>query len=502
MSKISFLFFFIFNINSISNYIILPIETLPKENYIEYPPKDPIKEVIFSEYYTSIFSELYIGTKSQKVPILIEPRTNDYLITSIHQMENNISDYYLNKTIFNFSPNFLNNYDFFDENKTSSISCDYCEERKKNIKDIPVSQVSCPAKDIFSFNQGKEKIKLYFELGKNIKDNITGIIGLGLYDAFFRKTSSFLYILNQNNITKNNFWFFDFDKNPENKGKKGRLYIGALLDEIYKNKYDRKDLVFANANQGYSYYKVNFDKIYVKIFSYEYDLDEAFCELVYDTNIIIANSKYKKYFELNLNELMKQQKCFNEKFLGQNNFYNNKNNLIFYYCKNEKDIKEKLYDIILPINFYSSEFNYTFEINIKDILIETNDFIYFKILFEEKNLNYWVLGKIFTLKYKFIFNPELKKVGFYPRLKDNNPDKNSAIIDDNSSKNKTLLQILIIIPCSIGLIILGIIVGKKIYGIKKSKKAYELNDDYEYLAKDKNEEDGENKNNFCKNEIN
>ena len=225
MSKKIFLFFLIFNLDSIRNYIVLPIETLPKENYLEYPPKDSIKEVIFSEYYSSIFTQLYIGTESQKVPLLIEPRTNDYLITSIHPTENNISEYYLNKTIFNFSPNFLNNYDFFDENKSSSITCDYCEERKKGIKDIPVSQVSCPAKDIFYFNQEKENIQLYFELAKNIKDNITGILGLGLYDAFYRRTSSFLYILNENNITNNNFWFFDFDVNQE---KKGKLYIGAL----------------------------------------------------------------------------------------------------------------------------------------------------------------------------------------------------------------------------------------------------------------------------------
>ena len=99
MSKKIFLFFLIFNLDSIRNYIVLPIETLPKENYLEYPPKDSIKEVIFSEYYSSIFTQLYIGTESQKVPLLIEPRTNDYLITSMHPTENNISEYYLNKTI-------------------------------------------------------------------------------------------------------------------------------------------------------------------------------------------------------------------------------------------------------------------------------------------------------------------------------------------------------------------------------------------------------------------
>ena len=482
-----FLFLFV-ELNYITNYITLPLKTLPAENYVQFPFQNSLQKIIFSEYYTSLFSELYIGSEPQKIPVLIEPRTNDFLITSIHKLEKNASDYYSNKTIYNLTSSFLSGYDFFNENKSSSLSCEYCEERKKSNKDIPISQVSCPAKDTFYFNEKKEKYFLYFEIGKNLKDNITGIIGLGLSDAYFRRTSSFLYVLNQNNITSNNFWFFDFDINDKNNSI---LIIGTLLDEIYKDKYDRKDLAFANANQGYSYWKIKFDKIYVKILSYEYDLDEAYCELAYDTNIIIANSKYKKYFELNLNDLIKQEKCFNEKFEGNNNFYSDKNNLIFYYCKNEKDVKEKLYDIILPINFYSNELNYTFEINVTDIIKETNDFIFFKILFGEKNLNYWILGKIFTLKYNFIFNPELKKVGFYQKFKELNPDNNTDNSTNNGDKNsntKTLLQILIIIPCSILLIVLGILIGKKIYGIKKKRKAYEMNDDdYEYLTDDKKE---------------
>ena len=307
-------------INAISNYVVLPIQTLPKENYISFNESDALEEAIFSEYYTSLYTELDIGTEPQKIPLLIEVRTNDYLITSIHQLETNSSDYYTNKTLFNYSSNFLGCYDFFNENKSSSLICDNCEERKKHNKEIPIAQVSCPAKDVLylyknkSMKSKEKEDNLYFELAKNMKDNITGIIGLGLYDAYFRRTSSFLFILYQNNITNNNYWFFELNSTDANQ--KGKLIIGALLDEIYKDKYDRNDLVYANANQGYSYWKIKFDKIFVNISSYEYDLDAAFCELAFDTNIIIANSKYKKYFELNFNDSLKQEKCFTEKFEG------------------------------------------------------------------------------------------------------------------------------------------------------------------------------------------
>jgi hypothetical protein len=43
-----------------------------------------------------------------------------------------------------------------------------------------------------------------------MKDNVTGLIGLSLYND--RMTlNSFLSLLKSNNITDNYFWFFEFD---------------------------------------------------------------------------------------------------------------------------------------------------------------------------------------------------------------------------------------------------------------------------------------------------
>ena len=495
MLKSFLIVLFFIQINYLNNYIILPIKTLPKENYVLYDKQNYLKKIIFSEYYTSFFTELYIGKEKQRVPLLIEAKTNDFLVTSIHLFQNNASDYYLNKTIYNFTKVFLEDYDFFNENKSNSLSCKNYEQRKKNknSKEIPIAEISCPANNIFYFYKNinmknKEEENLYFELAQNMKDNITGIIGLGLYDSYFRRTSSFLYNLKQYNITQNYYWFFEFNStNNEN----GKLIIGSSLDEIYRDKYDKNDLTYANANQGNSYWKIQMDKIFVQILSYEYDLGAAYCELSFDTNIIIANDKYKKYFELNFNDLLKQDKCFKDTFEGQNSFYSNKIDLIFYYCKNEKNIKEKLYEIILPIKYYSREFNYTFEINIDDILKEKDNFIFFKILFGVKSFNYWILGKIFSLKYKFIFNPELKKIGFYPKFKDRNPNNNNGINNDNNGDNNNFLskvsQFLIIIASCILLIFIIIIFVKKLFSMKKKKRANELEDDYEYLSEDKKE---------------
>ena len=491
MKKEIIFFLFIKSITYIYNYIVLPIDTLKRENYKTLYPKNSPRDIISNEYFNSFFTELEIGTPSQKIPLLVKVKTNDYVITSMHlNMEENLTDYYyINKILYNFFDNFLNNFNFFNENISSTFSSKNCMNRKKNQNndDIPIAEKTCPSYDIFNLcedinmkNKNKEK-NLYFELVRNMKDNVTGVLGLGLYDLYYRTTSSFLYLLKKNNITKNFYWFFEFDSH---KSEKGKLIIGSLLDEIYEDKYDRNDIVYAKANQGILYWEINFDKIFVKNTSDIYELESDNCELNYDSNIIGANRDYANYFKELIKDLLSQKKCFIDYIEGKNDFYSIKNNWTYYYCKNEKEIKDELKRIILPIKFFSSEFNYTFEITIDDILKETNEYIFIKILLQEFPTN-WILGKPFSLKYKFIFNPEIKQIGFYPKFK---TKKGFEI-----NWNITIKVILIILLCII-FAILGIIIGKKLYGIKRKKRANEMNDDdYEYFTENKKNNENEHK---------
>ena len=57
--------------------------------------------------------------------------------------------------------------------------------------------------------------------------------------------------------------------------------------------------------------------------------------------------------------------------------------LSFIFCKNELEEKEKLKRIILPIQFYSNELNFTFEITYDDILKEDGEYFFIKMLFHE-----------------------------------------------------------------------------------------------------------------------
>ena len=87
MNKKNFLFF-IFIIYEIHSYIVFDLELLPKENYkSQYPPNSP-KDIISKELISAYFTEVEIGTPSQKISLLVKPKIADYVITSTHQMEN------------------------------------------------------------------------------------------------------------------------------------------------------------------------------------------------------------------------------------------------------------------------------------------------------------------------------------------------------------------------------------------------------------------------------
>jgi hypothetical protein len=83
------------------------------------------------------------------------------------------------------------------------------------------------------------------------------------------------------------------------------------------------------------------------------------------------------------------------------------------------------------------------------------------------------LGKPFSLKYKFLFNPDVRQIGFYVK---SNDDDNKG----NSFLKYFLYTMLIIILIAI-FVVVGIILGKKIYGLKRKKRANEMEDDYEYF---------------------
>ena len=464
LSRIIFLLY----INNLYSIIVLPLDTLPRENYrLMYEINSP-KDIIDQENRKTFFTTFEIGSPIQKVPLIIKPKTNFYVITSIYPLINTTINKEFKK--FNFSKKFFEKYDFYNETKSNSKFINWCRE-----SEYYEAEECCSVNDSIlmyrNVNMENKNININFELMRNVEDNITGELGLNIYDEVGRSYNTFLGILKANRLIKNYNWYFDFDKWNNEKGK---IVIGSFPHEDYPNLYSEDGLLFtqSNALSRFSYMEMKFNKVYIRennAFIYYYN---ELAELRFDSNIIVGDNFYEKYLLSKIDYLLKNKKCFNDS-LKDLEYYSP---FSFYYCANEKIIKNKLNEIITPIYFFSNDFNNTFEITNSDVLFEKGDYIYIGILFNDITRK-WSLGKVFSLKYKFVFDQENKKIGFYKGIKE---------VKDNPNKNMNygiIFKIMILIILCIIFIFLGIKIGK-ILNKSRKKRANELLDEYDYSGRD------------------
>ena len=76
-------------INHIFSKIVLPIQLLPRENYrLIYPQNSP-SDIIDNENRKTFYTIFQIGNPIQRVPLLIKPTSDKYLITNISNVNNN-----------------------------------------------------------------------------------------------------------------------------------------------------------------------------------------------------------------------------------------------------------------------------------------------------------------------------------------------------------------------------------------------------------------------------
>ena len=163
-------------------------------------------------------------------------------------------------------------------------------------------------------------VNINFEIIDFIKDNITGEIGLNLYDREGRSYNSFFGILKTNQLIENYNWYFDFNSPDE---KEGKLVIGSLPHEDYSSLYNEDDLILTNSFMDISeeFLKLKFTKIYTidnendQNIEYELGQNAEFC---YDFNLIYGTVKYKNYLYNKLEKLLGKD-CFIDKISQKNN---------------------------------------------------------------------------------------------------------------------------------------------------------------------------------------
>ena len=461
-----FLFIFIIYINEYICYVVFPLDTLPKENYV-FSSKNSETSTIKKIYYSDVYTSIEIGNSKQKIPLFLSITKSIFQITSLLSGSSNIEP----PEIYNLLPLFEtnNNLRFFSEDKSSSFQ--YNDEITSDDKKVCLGNDTMPFYTNLDLNSNSD-IAINFELLlKFQRENISGEIGLAFPDKNSKnynllKESNIFEQFKENNLITNYNWFLLYDIWNNTRGK---LIIGSTPHELFPKKYSKEDLIFTNSlmdsSTGHNW-KINFRDISLG----NYHLTNLSTELIFDSEVIVGPRELDNLLlKIFLQEEIKNKNCFQGSFYQKTHYVTT---IKYYYC--DIKVKNEFYKAIPNIKLNSREFNYTFEISKDDLFqIEGNN-IFFKILFFIEDFHIWLLGKPFSLKYQFVFNPDSKQIGIY------NPDYIPEETGGSSNK-KFWLVLIIIILCGI-FTILGIIIGKKIYGLRRKQKANELNDDFEYIS--------------------
>lgn len=467
-----FIFIFIFNCNELYFYIQLPLEYIPSKNY-NFPngnksPEDIIQQI----FYKNIITRIEIGSPSQKIPIFLKIDTDKFFFTSVNPL--NSSNYTkINSNFYNFTDKELYN---------ESISFTYKEEECKKVKHfIYFYDEICNSKEIIIFNSSRHILNKEFpiKIVRNYDYNIPGYIGLLFNDSNFEEKKSFITLLAREKIIDNYFYFFDLEESNLLQNKiKGNLIIGGLPHEIFPEKYSIDNFILTNcyiSSVAPDKWRFGFEKIYLNNGIESNKFTNKLISLNFEIYHIIGTNELRFEIKKNfLDKLTEDKKCFYSNF-SQN--ICDKNNISFYYC--HKSAQKILFDNLKSINFYSSQFDYTFSLTNEELFYFKDDYIYLNILFNNYEQNYWTLGQIFTTKYQFIFNTNIKQIGFYTKVKVENPENKRA-------GNNNFLFILVLGICIFIFTFLGIFVGRNLFSWRRKIIANELIEELNYEYKIEN----------------
>ena len=404
MSKIFIYLYIIFlGTNEMASYIALPLKILPKENYV-FSKDNSEKSIIKQYFYDDIYTTFLIGDSHQKIPIFLSVSSSVFQITSS-----------LSRKFLSLEEPEIYLYEskkkFFNEKDSNSF--------RYNNEIILDNKKSCLGNDTIVFYNNLNiknslELTMNFELLQQFqKENIPGEIGLSLPDKNDNnyniiKKCNILSQLKENNFISNYNWFLLYDRWNNTEGK---LVIGILPHDLFPKKYSKKDLFFAkpeiDSPSGHNW-KLKFRDI----FSDKFYLKNLTTELIFDSEAIVAPKELDTLLlKIFLQEHINNKNCFQGYYYLRNHYITS---IKYYYC--DKNIQKEIYEAMPNIKFNSKEFNYTFELNKNDLIKNEEKYIFFKIMFFIEDGGIWLLGKPFTLKYQFVFNPYNKEIGFY------NPD--------------------------------------------------------------------------------
>ena len=300
----------------------------------------------------------------------------------------------------------------------STMSEDYYEKiRSTTYKNLDTINNNTISQEILELNPDNKIENFTFILKPKGKDesNIEkkenpNILGLGMYDGDNKiknnkYTLSFMEQLKKYNYIEKKIFtplIGDYYIN-ENRVYDGQILIGVLPHEV-NPVFEEKDLkwisikdnTISNGNWHIYFDNVKYNNEIIK---------DKIVDLDLSLNIVIGPENFRQKLLSNFfKKHIKEKKCMEDMF------YNSKDDepYIFYSCSNEAEFID-----IPKLSFYSKALNETFELSFDKLFSSYRHRFYFNIVFRKKPQNKWIFGQIFFNNYRFVFDAENGRIGYY-----------------------------------------------------------------------------------------
>ena len=459
--------------------------------------KIPLKYFPYYKYNDSTPSTIFLGLVKQQLYANIEIGTPKRTIQIPLAFDSN--DFYIADSPKNeYEFDRFNDLMFYNASSSSSFYGDEDEEDYYSYQG-ELFEVATYQSDIFYFNNKKYTISFYVPL--SYREVNSGGIGMLLLpytdttDSTPNPEKTFYEKLRKLSLVKQYYWSIFYNSQITTKEEEGFLLLGALPHEIksdlgyfkqgyFSDKYE-KTVNIAEAGQALKF-SFDMDSLYAyegnnknkKIEDFSSKLSSyKKIELDYHSGGVIAPGNVKTYYHRVFEEYLSNGECLNET--------TTKNKITFYYCKNNKETISKIKRSFPGINFRSNDLNYTFTLDSDDLFIEEKGYVFFFFFFSSSSLSYssrWTMGKPFLRKYPFTVNIDQKYFTFYYDTDLNKPSPNEG----KSHEGISTTSLWIIICCTVVIIsILSFLIFRFFLYEKyfKKKRANELDDDYDYIAK-------------------
>ena len=406
-------------------YIYLQTITIPFKRMIS--PDTTESDFYSNIAHNRIYTTLKIGTPSQEIKVQIK-----MLQFSLCVRNNTIYKY-------NTSSTYKKN-----GNEFSAYNADY-------YRAIPSNE------SIIIRNDDEVLNDIKFMLTTNSKYDLDGIFGLQIHENnYLTYGHGLINQLKLKKLINNEVFFFNYDSTKD----EGELIIGEyphLLDK-FGDKYHKNQLETTNIHMP------TFDILYNVLFrSVYWDGKEIETSAIGKINIedgyIIGSKSYEEAVYKFFQPHIVNKKCKSQEV-----------NVLYttYICDEYENLNISSFPNLI---FYNSDTNYNLTITYKDLFVKKGEKIYFMIVFDKKGYNaQWTLGSIVLRKNMIVFDMDKRLIGFY--------DPNNAKYK-KEKLNTSLYIIFITIAGIIIIALIGFILYKFVWK-KKGKKAYELNDDYDY----------------------